>query len=51
VAKGEKVGILKVRLYRPFDGKRFIAALPNTPQAGQTPITVILNWQQQLKKK
>jgi pyruvate-ferredoxin/flavodoxin oxidoreductase len=28
VAKGEKVGILKVRLYRPFDGKRFIAALP-----------------------
>ena len=28
VAKGEKIGILKVRLYRPFDGKRFIAALP-----------------------
>ena len=25
---GEKVGILKVRLYRPFDGKRFVAALP-----------------------
>ena len=28
--KGEKVGVLKVRLYRPFDGKRFIAALPAT---------------------
>ena len=28
VAKGEKVGILKVRLYRPFDGKRFIQSLP-----------------------
>jgi pyruvate-ferredoxin/flavodoxin oxidoreductase len=27
-AKGEKVGVLKVRLYRPFDGKRFVAALP-----------------------
>ena len=26
--KGEKVGVLKVRLYRPFDGKRFIEALP-----------------------
>jgi len=25
---GEKIGVLKVRLYRPFDGKRFIAALP-----------------------
>ncbi len=28
VAKGEKVGVLKVRLYRPFDGKRFVEALP-----------------------
>jgi pyruvate-ferredoxin/flavodoxin oxidoreductase len=28
VAKGEKMGVLKVRLYRPFDGKRFVAALP-----------------------
>jgi pyruvate-ferredoxin/flavodoxin oxidoreductase len=26
--KGEKVGMIKVRLYRPFDGKRFIEALP-----------------------
>jgi pyruvate-ferredoxin/flavodoxin oxidoreductase len=26
-AKGEKVGLLKVRLYRPFDGKRFLEAL------------------------
>jgi len=25
---GEKVGVLKVRLYRPFDGKRFVDALP-----------------------
>ncbi len=28
VTGGEKVGVLKVRLYRPFDGKRFVAALP-----------------------
>jgi len=28
VAQGEKIGLLKVRLYRPFDGKRFVAALP-----------------------
>ncbi len=28
--KGEKVGILKVRLYRPFDGARFVAALPKS---------------------
>jgi pyruvate-ferredoxin/flavodoxin oxidoreductase len=25
---GQKVGVLKVRLYRPFDGKRFVEALP-----------------------
>jgi pyruvate-ferredoxin/flavodoxin oxidoreductase len=25
---GEKVGIVKVRLYRPFDSKRFVEALP-----------------------
>jgi len=25
---GQNVGILKVRLYRPFDGKRFVEALP-----------------------
>ncbi len=25
---GAKVGVIKVRLYRPFDGKRFVAALP-----------------------
>jgi pyruvate-ferredoxin/flavodoxin oxidoreductase len=29
-AQGEKVGLLKVRLYRPFDIKRFISALPST---------------------
>ncbi|WP_303901303.1 pyruvate:ferredoxin (flavodoxin) oxidoreductase [Thiohalomonas denitrificans] len=27
-ARGEKVGLLKVRLYRPFDAADFIAALP-----------------------
>ncbi|HEX7577191.1 MAG TPA: pyruvate:ferredoxin (flavodoxin) oxidoreductase, partial [Verrucomicrobiae bacterium] len=27
-AKGEKVGVLKVRLYRPFDSRRFVEALP-----------------------
>jgi pyruvate-ferredoxin/flavodoxin oxidoreductase len=26
--QGEKVGMIKVRLYRPFDGKAFLAALP-----------------------
>ncbi len=29
-ANGEKVGILKVRLYRPFAADRFVAALPKT---------------------
>jgi len=29
-AKGEKVGIVKVRLYRPFSAQDFIAALPRT---------------------
>ena len=30
VGKGEKVGVLKVRLYRPFDVARFVGALPKT---------------------
>jgi pyruvate-ferredoxin/flavodoxin oxidoreductase len=30
VDSGEKVGVVKVRLYRPFDVERFIAALPKT---------------------
>jgi len=29
-SKGEKLGVVKVRLYRPFSTKDFIAALPNT---------------------
>ena len=29
-AKGEKVGVLQVRLYRPFSAKHFLAALPAT---------------------
>ena len=29
-AKGEKVGVLKVRLYRPFSARHFIDALPKT---------------------
>ncbi len=32
-ARGEKVGVLKVRLYRPFDMQRFAAALPQTVKA------------------
>ncbi len=28
--QGQKLGVLKVRLYRPFDAKRFVAALPST---------------------
>ncbi|MBC8536521.1 pyruvate:ferredoxin (flavodoxin) oxidoreductase [Feifania hominis] len=30
LAKGEKVGLLKVRLFRPFATDRFVAALPKT---------------------
>ncbi|MEB3233721.1 MAG: pyruvate:ferredoxin (flavodoxin) oxidoreductase [Leptolyngbyaceae bacterium] len=30
VAQGEKVGVLKVRLYRPFAMEKFVAALPAT---------------------
>lgn len=30
LARGEKVGVLKVRLFRPFDVARFVAALPDT---------------------
>jgi pyruvate-ferredoxin/flavodoxin oxidoreductase len=29
-AHGEKVGLVKVRLYRPFVGEKFLAALPET---------------------
>ncbi|MBR6788179.1 MAG: pyruvate:ferredoxin (flavodoxin) oxidoreductase, partial [Clostridia bacterium] len=29
-AKGEKVGVIKVRLYRPFSAKHFIGAIPAT---------------------
>ena len=30
MAKGEKVGLLKVRLYRPFASEKFVAAIPAT---------------------
>ena len=30
---GEKVGVVKVRLYRPFDTERFIESLPKTTQS------------------
>ena len=33
VARGEKVGLLKVRLYRPFDNAGFLAALPASVRA------------------
>ncbi len=32
-AQGEKVGIVKVRLYRPFDMEAFVRAMPNTVKA------------------
>jgi pyruvate-ferredoxin/flavodoxin oxidoreductase len=32
-AAGEKVGILKIRLYRPFSAAHFLAALPKTVKA------------------
>jgi pyruvate-ferredoxin/flavodoxin oxidoreductase len=31
--KGEKVGVIKVRLYRPFDAELFVKALPVTTRA------------------
>ena len=33
VAKGEKVGVLNVRLYRPFDAKRLLAVMPKSVKA------------------
>ncbi len=33
VAKGEKVGVLKVRLYRPFSAEDFVKTLPATVKA------------------
>ena len=33
VARGERVGLLKVRLYRPFSAEAFIATLPPTTRA------------------
>ncbi|MEH2348444.1 MAG: pyruvate:ferredoxin (flavodoxin) oxidoreductase [Nostoc sp.] len=32
-ARGEKIGVMKVRLYRPFDVQRFVAALPTSVKA------------------
>ncbi|NWF58354.1 MAG: pyruvate:ferredoxin (flavodoxin) oxidoreductase [Fischerella sp.] len=32
-ARGEKVGVVKVRLYRPFDAQRFVQILPKTTKA------------------
>jgi pyruvate-ferredoxin/flavodoxin oxidoreductase len=33
VAEGERVGVVKVRLYRPFDARAFLATLPKTTRA------------------
>ena len=33
LARGEKVGVLKVRLFRPFDSSAFLGALPRTVKA------------------
>ena len=32
-AQGENVGVLKVRLYRPFDSRRFVETLPSSVRA------------------
>jgi len=32
-AQGEKVGLLKIRLYRPFDISRFVEALPDSTES------------------
>jgi pyruvate-ferredoxin/flavodoxin oxidoreductase len=36
VARGEKVGVVKVRLFRPFSAEAFVAALPQTTQVVAT---------------
>jgi pyruvate-ferredoxin/flavodoxin oxidoreductase len=33
LARGEKVGVLKIRLYRPFDMRAFVHALPKTTRS------------------
>ena len=33
VQQGEKIGMVKVRLFRPFDSKAFLSALPSTVKA------------------
>ncbi|MEE8568623.1 MAG: pyruvate:ferredoxin (flavodoxin) oxidoreductase, partial [Anaerolineales bacterium] len=33
IGQGERVGLVKVRLYRPFDSAAFVAALPETVRA------------------
>ena len=33
LAEGQKVGLVKIRLYRPFDGQAFVACLPKTVKA------------------
>ena len=33
IASGEKIGILKIRLFRPFDASAFLSALPRTVQS------------------
>jgi pyruvate-ferredoxin/flavodoxin oxidoreductase len=33
IGRGERVGVLKVRLFRPFDAARFVAALPRSTRA------------------
>src|SRR5690606_41285708 len=42
VARGERVGVVTVRLYRPFDAAAFVAALTETLRvvAGLAPTTV-----------
>ncbi|MBI3986448.1 MAG: pyruvate:ferredoxin (flavodoxin) oxidoreductase, partial [Lentisphaerae bacterium] len=36
VSKGEKVGVVKIRLFRPFDIRAFVSALPKTVKAIST---------------
>jgi pyruvate-ferredoxin/flavodoxin oxidoreductase len=33
LTRGEKVGVLKVRLYRPFSAKHLLSALPESARA------------------
>src|SRR5207244_7263631 len=45
-ARGEKVGLLKVRLYRPFSVDHFVTALPSSVKA-----IAVLGWNNEARSR